>query len=81
MAEAARQSGWLAATLETRDDLLGLGLVDAAAVEAVDGGPDLSEQDTLDCAPSGVPFRMAWLAEGRCERSSVLGARVLLEVW
>lgn len=78
---AATQSGWLLATLVEREDVLGVGLAEATALAEVDGAPDLSAQDVLSCAPAGEPFRMAWVAEGRCARPDLLGARVVLEVW
>ncbi len=78
---AGASAGYVAATLVSREDLLGVGLEEVAAVPAVDGEADLSAQDTLSCAPTGEPFRLAWVAEGRCPRPDVLGARVVLEVW
>lgn len=78
---AARQSGWLLTTLSRSDDALGVALTQAEALPAVDEGPDLSLQSTLSCAPADQPFRMAWLAEGRCTRDDLDGATVVLEVW
>jgi len=78
---AARQVGWLLATLSSTDDALGVALTQAEALPASDEGPDLSLQSTLSCAPADQPFRMAWLAEGRCTRADVDGATVVLEVW
>ena len=81
VASAAQQSGWLVATLSRSDDAIGVALSEATALPATDEGPDLSLQSTLSCAPSDTPFRMAWLAEGRCIRDDVDGATVILEVW
>lgn len=80
-AERARAAGWALATLEASGDEAGVALVEVTASPEVDGGPDLSGQDSVACAPEGQPFRLAWLAEGRCALSDLIGARVLLEVW
>lgn len=77
----AMAAGAVLATLVARDDVLGVGLDEVAALPLVDGQPDLSQQDTLSCARGGEAFRVAWIAEGRCPLPEVLGARVVLEVW
>ena len=52
------------------------------ALEAVEGVSDASEQEALPCMPAGAEtFEIAWIAEGRCLRPDVLGARVVLEAW
>ncbi len=79
-AVAASAGAYLTATLVAREDLLGVGLSELEDA-TVDGAPDLTLGDTLSCAPAGEPFRLAWIAEGRCSRPEVLGARVVLEVW
>lgn len=81
VATEAASAGWARATLIASEDAAGVALTDAAAVPEVDGQPDLSAQDALSCAPADQPFRLAWLAEGRCALSDVIGATVLLEVW
>lgn len=53
----------------------GLGFGDAVPVDG------LEDTDSLDCAPDGEPFRLAWVAEGRCVLDQVLGARVVVETW
>lgn len=69
------ESGLVAATL-VEDERLGVRLASVAAVD------DRSEQEPLGCMPDGATvFRVAWIAEGRCSRPDVLGARVVLEVW
>ncbi len=71
----APTSGMVAVTLERSDDLWGLQPVDPVEVE------DLSAQDALACAPSGQPFRLSWVVEGRCTRPEVEGAVVVLDLW
>ncbi len=73
--EGAAEAGWLAVTLAAGEGLAGVGFVDAVPVT------DLAEQEALDCASRDEPFRLAWLAEGRCLLGDVLGARVVVEVW
>lgn len=50
-------------------------VVDLGAVD------DLTEQDTLACAPADTPFELDWIVEGRCGLDEVDGARVVLETW
>ena len=64
-----------AVTLVEEEGITGLSYQDVAGVD------DLSEQDELVCARPGEPFRLAWIAEGRCPLPEVAGARVVLEVW
>lgn len=81
VAAAASAAGWALVTLAESDDEAGLKVSDAVAAPEVDGQPDLSSADRLACAPADAPFRLAWIAEGRCPRPDVIGAAVLLEVW
>lgn len=76
-ADEAPTPGLYAATLGADEGPAGLRLSDLTAVEP----GDLSAADPLPCAPSGEPFRVAWVAEGRCPRPDVDGARVVLELW
>ncbi|MEL6345156.1 MAG: hypothetical protein AAFV53_18760 [Myxococcota bacterium] len=67
-------AGLIAATLE-EDAISGVRLSDVQVVE------DAQQQDELECIPDGAEtFEIAWIAEGRCPRPDVLGARVVLEV-
>lgn len=75
VAEAA--PGYVAATLVEADGASGVALDEVTVLTTL----DLTVQDALSCAPAGQPFRFAWIAEGRCPRPEVLGARVVLEVW
>ena len=68
-------SGLVAGTVVEAAGLAGVALEDLLAVE------DLSEQEALSCAPSDTPFRLAWLAEGRCTRPEILGRRVVVTAW
>ncbi len=68
-------TGLLALTLADIDAETG-SLVIEDAVEV----SDLTEQPALDCAPAGQPFRLAWLREGRCAVSDLIGQRVVLEL-
>ena len=71
----ATAAGLIAATLEA-DDTTGVSL---SGVEVV---ADTAQQEALPCMPAGADrFEVAWIAEGRCPRPEVLGARVVLEVW
>lgn len=79
-ADAVAGQTWVAATLAASDGWAGVALSELAPAE-LDGGPDLSLQDTLSCARAGAPFELAWVAEGRCAADQVLGARVVLEIW
>lgn len=68
----------VAATLVADDGVMGYRIEDA------EGLADLAEADDLTplaCAEPDVPFRLAWIAEGRCPLPEVLGARVALEIW
>lgn len=67
-------TGLVAVTLSQADDLWGIAATDPVPVT------DLAEQEPLACAPAGLPFRLAWVVEGRCPRPEVLGARVVLEL-
>jgi hypothetical protein len=73
--DGALSPGLLAVTLLEQVDQAGLSFGDSVVVE------DLSEQEPLDCASASEPFRLAWVAEGRCVLSEVLGARVVVETW
>ena len=73
--DGAASPGWLAVTLVSDEGLGGLAFEDAVPVM------DLAEQESMDCALSELPFRLAWVAEGRCLLPDVLGARVVVEVW
>ena len=61
-------------TLAAADSPSGLAFHDPVTVDSLD------EQEPLDCAPDDQPFRLRWLAEGRCTRPEVDGVRVVLEV-
>ncbi|MBK9364721.1 MAG: hypothetical protein IPN01_00130 [Deltaproteobacteria bacterium] len=76
-ADAEAPPGLVAGTVALSDDLVGLTLIDVApATEDDIAGTFLS------CAPSpGEPFRLQWLAEGRCLREDLDGERVVLEVF
>ncbi len=69
------ERGYVAVTLAQAGGLAGVDLEDPQTVD------DLSSQETLACAPPDEPFRIAWIAEGRCALPEVLGARVVVEVW
>lgn len=76
-ADAEAPPGLVAATARLSDDVVGLTLTEVAPA---------TEDDIagmfLPCAPSpGEPFRLAWLAEGRCVRADLDGVRVVLEVF
>ncbi|MDG1483034.1 MAG: hypothetical protein P8R54_25815 [Myxococcota bacterium] len=73
VSDAAAEPGLIAATL-IEDAIGGVGLSDVVPVT------DTAEQDDLPCIPA-VPMSLSWIAEGRCARADVLGARVVLEVW
>ena len=68
-------AGLFAGTVRLTEDLAGVALDDLEQVE------DTDSQDLLACAPAGEPFRLAWLAEGRCTRPELDGARVVVETW
>ncbi len=74
-AEGDLTPGLTAVTVEVSDTSGGVRLSDAVVVDT------LAEQDTLSCAPAGEPFRLAWIAEGRCLADDVREARVVLETW
>jgi len=65
----------VAVTLVEADGVTGIGFED------VSGVADLTEQAAPTCAAPDEPFRLAWIAEGRCALPDVLGARVVLEIW
>jgi len=67
--------GWVAVTLSASGEAGGVALADATPVT------DLSEQQGLSCAPTDGPFRLAWLAEGRCPLPDLDGARIVVEAW
>ncbi len=68
-------AGWLAVTLAPGEGLAGVSFTESVPVS------DLAEQQAPACAPADLPFRLAWVAEGRCALGDVLGARVVVEVW
>lgn len=72
-ADAVVEAGLVAATL-IEDSSGGVALSDVVSVS------DTEQQDDLPCLPS-APISLSWIAEGRCARPDVLGARVVLEVW
>ena len=74
-ADAEVGPGLVAGTVQLSDDVVGLSLTGVApATEDDIAGTFLS------CAPSpGEPFRLQWLAEGRCVRGELDGERVVLE--
>ncbi|MCK6524014.1 hypothetical protein L6R49_21615 [Myxococcota bacterium] len=75
-ADAEAPPGLVAGTVVLTDDLVGLTLTDVAPATEDDIAGTF-----LPCAPTpGAPFRLAWLAEGRCVRADLDGARVVLEV-
>ena len=65
----------IAVTLVEDDGVTGIRFEDIVGVD------DLTEQTPLTCAIPDEPFRLSWIAEGRCPRPDVVGARVVLEVW
>ncbi len=67
--------GLVAVTLASSDALGAISFADATPVD------DLTEQDDLSCMVPLTPFRLVWLAEGRCPLADVLGARVVVEAW
>ena len=67
-------TGLLAVTL---DELSPSGVGTLGAPEPV---ADLTQNDPPDCAPSGQPFSLDWLADGRCSVSGSRGRRVVLAV-
>jgi hypothetical protein len=82
-------SGGLSVDLGGTDSSTGLVAVtladlDPASSEITLSDPesvsDLDQQEPLDCAIDGAPFRLSWLHGGRCAVSDVEGARVVLEV-
>lgn len=70
--------GLVAVTLVADDGVMGYRIEEAEGLAALSGAEGLSE---LGCAEPGEPFRLAWIAEGRCPLPEVLGARVALEIW
>jgi len=72
-ADAPAEAGLVAATL-IADPIGGVALSDVISVT------DTDEQDDLPCAAAST-FSLSWIAEGRCARPDVLGARIVLEVW
>lgn len=72
-ADALVEPGLVAATL-IEDPIGGVALSEVAAVT------DTDEHDALPCFPA-APISLSWIAQGRCARPDVLGARVVLEVW
>lgn len=73
VSDAAVEPGLIAATL-IEDAIGGVALSDVTPVT------DTAEQDELPCFPA-APMSLSWIAEGRCARADVVGARVVLEVW
>ncbi|MCK6517466.1 hypothetical protein L6R46_20695 [Myxococcota bacterium] len=76
-ADAEAGPGLVAGTVRLSDDLVGFTLIDVAPA---------SEDDIagtfLPCTPNpGAPFRLQWLAEGRCVRADLDGERIVLEVF
>jgi len=67
-------TGLIAATLTHEDSITGIGF------ESVESVENLEEQDALSCGLPNTPFELSWLADGRCIRSEVVGARVVMEV-
>lgn len=67
--------GLAAVTLEYVDTSYGVILGDPVPVD------DLADYQPPACAAAGVPFRLAWLPEGRCVSQETQGARVVVEVW
>lgn len=75
VADAVPEAGLIAATLV--EDAVG-----GVMLEAVEAVSDASQQEALACMPAGAEtFSVAWVADGRCARPDVLGARVVLETW
>lgn len=71
----ATEAGLIAATL-VEDEVAGVRLVDTEAVL------DTAQQTPLSCMPAGADvFLLSWVAEGRCPRPDVVGARVVVEAW
>jgi len=73
--EVSAESGLIAGTFVEAEGLAGLVLEDLEPVE------DLDEMEPLACAPVDTPFRLAWIAEGRCPRPDMLGTRVVVSTW
>lgn len=67
-------TGLVAVTLLNQGDRLFEVLDPAPAVSLDDG-------EQLDCAIPGVPFRIAWIAEGRCPTGEFHGRRVVVSAW
>lgn len=68
------EAGLVAGTLAADDD-------HGVVLEELEPVDDLAQQEPLPCADEGVPFRLAWVVEGRCLRPDVLGVRVVVEAW
>jgi hypothetical protein len=73
--EVSAETGLVAGTVVEAEGLAGLSLEDLASVE------NLDELEPLACAPGDTPFRLAWIAEGRCPRPDMLGKRVVVTTW
>ncbi|MFT5686033.1 MAG: hypothetical protein ACI8RZ_006988 [Myxococcota bacterium] len=73
VSDATAAPGLIAATL-IEDAVGGVALSNVVSVT------DTAEQDDLPCFPE-APISLSWVAEGRCARPDILGARVVLEVW
>jgi hypothetical protein len=75
--DAEGAPGLVAATVRLSDDVVGVTLTEVAPATDEDIAGMF-----LPCAPSaGEPFRLVWLAQGRCVRADLDGERVVLEVF
>ncbi|MEY3210590.1 MAG: hypothetical protein RIT28_1071 [Pseudomonadota bacterium] len=76
-ADAEAGPGLVAGTVRLSDDVVGITLIDVAPATEDDIAGTL-----LPCTPNpGAPFRLQWLAEGRCVRADLDGERIVLEVF
>jgi len=73
--EVSAETGLVAGTVVEAEGPSGVILEDLASVESLD------EMLPIACAPTETPFRLAWVAEGRCPRPEVLGSRVVVSTW
>jgi len=70
--DADTSTGLVAGTIASAETPAGIALMNLEPVT------DTAQQDALACG--GAPFRLDWLAAGRCTRPELEGMRVVLEV-